>query len=188
MLSSERTRTSSSGAVRPERACSRRASARSAARRRRAWPSAPPGRRARRRSRRRAAGPRRPWARPASRPEARATPGAAWRARRDRAGQPRPGSRVAAEPLGGAARPLSLVLERRERCAEARLEARVRAARDAAVGDVAEAPEGGRERQQRKRQERADQLEFEAPQHCPSVSLCRADNPLESLSAGGGRT
>ena len=90
--------------------------------------------------------------------------------------------RVAAEALGGAARPLPLVLERHERGAEAGLEAVVRAARDAALRHLAEAPEGSRERQHRERQKRADQLEFEAPQHLAlQFPASAADNPLRSL-------
>ena len=73
--------------------------------------------------------------------------------------------RVAPEPLRGSLRALALVLEGRQRRVEAGFETVVDAARDAALGDGAESPECSGERHDGQRQEGADQLDLEAPQH-----------------------
>src|SRR5688500_11277867 len=96
--------------------------------------------------------------------------------------------RVLAQALGGALRPLALVLERDERGAEPGLQPVVGATRHAPLRHLAEAPDRGRQRQHREREKRADQLEFEAPQH-PALQFprCMPITPLEVFSARGGR-
>ena len=69
---------------------------------------------------------------------------------------------VARQSLGSCLDGSPLVLVGRDRRAEPRFEPGVDAARNAAVDDLAEAPVRSRERQERERDQRGDQLELEA--------------------------